>query len=428
MKIRVGVFPCGSENAIEIHDALSCVVGIEVFGLSSIDDHGRYVFRNYIGNIPYISNPIFIDFMNDIIKLHSIDLLFPTHDTVAKVLAERRAELVCKLVVSDYETACICREKKRIYTTFKDCQFTPTVYDKNYDDIIFPAFVKTNKGEGGKHTKIVRDRNDLAQALGAIPDPLVVEYLPGEELTVDCFTDRHGTLRFIGPRSRSRIRFGISVNSRNIPTTPEIESIAVEMNRRLRFRGLWFFQIKKDESGRFKILEISTRTAGTMCLYRHQGLNFPLLSVYDALDLDVGVLQNPFNIEVDRALINRFSIDYEFDTVYLDYDDTLVCNGEVNIYVLMLLYQWARENKQVILLTRHDGCLKESFEKLRIHEGLFTKICHFDWNQEKTDLIEKDKAAIFIDNAFSERKKVFELKGIPVFDVNAVDCLLDWRQ
>jgi hypothetical protein len=428
MKVRVGVFPCGSENAIEIHDALSCVVGIEVFGFSSIDDHGRHVFRNYVGNIPYISDPVFIEFINDIIKLHSIDLLFPTHDSVAKLLAERRADLACKLVVSDYETTCICREKRRIYSAFKGCPFTPTIYDKDYDNIEFPVFVKPNKGQGSKYTKIVRDRDDLKEALRSIYDPVVVEYLPGEELTVDCFTDRHGTLRFIGPRSRSRIRFGISVNSRSIPVTPEIGSIAAEMNRRLRFRGLWFFQIKKDESGRFKILEISTRTAGTMCLYRHQGLNFPLLSVYDALDRDVEVIQNTFNIEVDRTLTNRFSIDYEFDTIYLDYDDTLVCDGKVNIYILMLLYQWAHQKKQVILLTRHDKCLKESFEKFHIHESLFTKIYHFDWNQEKAELIDKDKAAIFIDNAFSERKKVFELKGIPVFDVDAVDCLLDWRR
>ena len=43
-KINVLVFPAGEVNSIELHDALSTCVNIELFGASSINRHGEYVF------------------------------------------------------------------------------------------------------------------------------------------------------------------------------------------------------------------------------------------------------------------------------------------------------------------------------------------------------------------------------------------------
>ena len=54
---------------------------------------------------------------------------------------------------------------------------------------------------------------------------LIFENLPGEEYTVDCFTDRHGDLLFAGPRSRDRVRMGISFASRTWPLSDEIAGI-----------------------------------------------------------------------------------------------------------------------------------------------------------------------------------------------------------
>ncbi len=39
----------------------------------------------------------------------------------------------------------------------------------------------------------------------------------------------------------------------------------------------------------------------------------------------------------------------------------------------------------------------------------------------------QDRASIFIDDSFSERKKVFEKTDIPVFDLDSIECLIDWR-
>ena len=53
-KINVLIYPAGEINSVELHDALSTCVNIEVFGASSKERHGAYVFKNYISNIPLI--------------------------------------------------------------------------------------------------------------------------------------------------------------------------------------------------------------------------------------------------------------------------------------------------------------------------------------------------------------------------------------
>jgi ATP-grasp in the biosynthetic pathway with Ter operon len=426
-KIRVLIFPCGAENALELHDALAYAVNVEVWGASSREDHGRFVFKNYIGDLPFIQAPEFLSIFNQLIAERSVDVVFPTHDSVALYLAERRAELACRVITADAATTKICREKRLTYELFSDCPFAPRLYPAFRDVETFPVFLKPNVGEGGKNARLVEAPNEAVDALFPANDLLVMEYLPGEELTVDCFTDRHGGLRFSGARERCRVHYGISVNSKSRPLTPEIREIAGEINRRLRMRGLWFFQLKKAVDQRFKLMEISARAAGTMSLYRHRGVNLPLLSIYDAMDLDVEILDNGFDIEVDRALFSRFQLAIEYDRIYLDFDDTVLCRKEIHPHVLSLLYQARRQGKLVYLLTRHASNIHETLEALKIHTGLFAEVRSLGWDEEKYTAIRPIGKPIFIDNAFTERKKVRENLRIPVFDVDAVGCLLDWR-
>ena len=47
-----------------------------------------------------------------------------------------------------------------------------------------------------------------------------------------------------------------------------------------------------------------------------------------------------------------------------------------------------------------------------------------DLNSNKIDYINPNKS-IFIDNYFIERYEVNQKLGIPVFDVDAIECLID---
>ena len=79
-------------------------------------------------------------------------------------------------------------------------------------------------------------------------------------------------------------------------TNPDFETLAGRINEALEMRGAWFFQVKENSQRKLVLLEIAPRIAGSMGLVRNQGVNLPLLSLYDAADLDVVISSNNFSM------------------------------------------------------------------------------------------------------------------------------------
>jgi hypothetical protein len=423
-KIRVLIFPAGEINSVELHDALSTCVNVELFGASSVDRHGPYIFKNYIKNVPFITDKSFIKEFNRILVSNKIDVIFLTHDTVVEFFAERQNLIKAKIVGADTKTASVCRDKKKIYELFSGQFFTPKIYTDIKKVKTFPLFLKPRVSQGSVGARKIIDRGDLGGV--DLNEHVLTEYLPGEEYTVDCLTDKNGDLKVVSPRSRIRTLAGVSVAGESIAVTKEVQSIAEGINQKLTFLGLWFFQIKKDATGKFKLLEVSTRCAGGMCLTRALGANLPLLSVYTVLGYDIDIILNNCTVTVDRTLIGRYRIDYKYDNVYFDFDDTLIINGKVHLYSIMFLYQCKNLGKKVYLLTKHPDDINKTLQNYAIDKNLFTDIIHLSIDEQKAENIKKANS-IFIDNAFSERKFIHDKLGIPVFDVDMLEVLLDWR-
>ncbi len=426
-KIGVLIFPAGEINSIELHDALSVCVNIRLFGASSVDRHGEFVFKNYIPNLPKIQEQDFILVLNRIIEQNQIDVIIPTHDDVVLFLAENQQAIHAKILTADVRTATVCRDKQETYALFSECDFCPQVYDVPMN---FPVFMKPRKGQGGVGVRLLSSADDIPADMD-ISDHVFCEYLPGEELTVDCFTDKDGVLQAVLPRSRKRIFGGVSVRTQREAVTKEIFEIAEKINSRLSFLGLWYFQLKQGNDGRYKLLEISVRCAGSMCLSRTIGVNLPLLSVYALLGKKTEILANDYTLMTDRTLISRYKTDLKYNCVYVDLDDTILINDEVDLQTVRFLYQCVNQHKRLILLTRHrvdhDDSAADALRKHRIAPELFDDIIELDSKTPKYTKINPE-GAIFIDNAFAERKAVYENLGIPVFDVDGIEMLLDWRK
>jgi len=424
-KFNVLVFPAGEVNSVELHTALSSNVNINLFGASSIDRHGPYIFKNYISGLPMITDDGFIDHLNKIIQKNSIDLIIPTHDTVALYFAEHNNQISTKVLTPNYNTAKICRSKKETYTLFHDCSFVPQTYNINakFD---FPVFIKPDKSEGGKGTKFISSKTELA-AVDGIEDYVISEYLPGEELTVDCITDHKGALKGVFPRSRQRTYCGVSVAGRALTSTPKILEIAKTINQRLIFMGMWFFQLKEDKMGNYKLLEVAMRIPCGMCLTRARGVNLPLLSVYSAMDQDIEVKSNNYSVQMDRTFINRYKTDLEYEHVYLDFDDTLINKEIVNLDIIRFVFQCVNKGKNIHLLTKHESDIYGSLNHFHIDQNLFFEILQIPMGDEKYKYITPDKA-IFIDNSYRERQSAMIKCGIPVFDIDTIEVLLDWRK
>lgn len=425
-KQHVLIFPAGSEIAIEIFHSLRYNLHFEVFGASGKSDHAGFLYDNshYSEDNYYIGATDFIEKFNALLLRWDIKYIFPTHDTIALFLKQNEDKLKAVVIGSEPNTSLIAREKLRTYALFAHEPFCPRVYSAPYDNLSFPVFTKPNQGQGGKGAFICNTREDFDREMSQATDMVVTEFLPGDELSVDCFTDRKGVLHFVGPRTRERVQIGISFRSVKTQLTDEITYIAKTINAALSIRGAWFFQVKKDKDGKYKLLEFAVRQASTMGLFRQVGVNFALLSLFDAMDKDISILVNDYPITLDRCLYNRYKIDYDYDKVYIDFDDTLIVNDEVNTDAIKFIYHCRNKNIRTILITKHRLDLDETLNRHHLSRHMFDEVIHISMDDDKTKYMDPHKS-IFIDNHFADRKHVKDKLSMPVFDVDAIDSLIE---
>lgn len=421
-KINVLVFPCGAENANEIYQSLRYSLHVNIIGASSVEDHGRFTFPNYLSDIPNINHPQFEAVFADIIKDHRIEVVFATHDTVAEALAPLANALGFFMVNGDPSATRIARRKSLSYDLFQDCDWAPD-YFQSIDDITkWPVIIKPDLGQGGQGVTLINNSEEAVLACKNIASPVIVEYLPGGELTVDCFTSRKGEVVWMGPRTRERIRAGITMRSQSVELTEELAVIARIINSRMTLRGPWFFQLKAAQNGKWKLLEISCRVSGTMVFQRAQGVNLPLMAIHDFMGRDVAALPNKDITLIDRCISTKARVNRDYKNVYVDLDDTLIINGFVVPKVIGFIYQSIAEGKKVYLITRHEFDVHQTLEKVRISPAVFDGIYHVQDKESKANYIKPD--SIFIDNYFIERRDVYEKTKCLVLDVDAVDLLL----
>jgi len=413
-KINILVFPCGSEIGLDIYNLLKYSRFFHLIGGGSVDDHGKYVYEDYIGNIPFVDNYSFITDISRIVKERDIKLIYPTMDSVITKLMEHENEIGCKIVSSPLETSRIALSKELTYKVLDGLIRLPKQYCIN-ETMPFPVFVKPKIGYGSRGTKLINNKRELVNYISGREDQfLILEFLPGEEFTVDCFTDRHGKLRYSAARSRNRIRNGISVNTSFVRDQSQFDAISAQINNKICFRGAWFYQVKKDSSGDLCLMEIASRIGGSSLLSSSIGVNLALLSVFDIMDYDIKIQPNNYRVELDRALDTVYKIDLDFDTVYIDYDDCLVLDGSfVNTELVSFLYKCINKDIKIILLSKHAGNLEEELERFRLY-GIFDQIIHIKQDEDKCKYLTADRG-IFIDDSFSERSRVQNIKGYPVF-------------
>ena len=422
---RVLVFPGGTEIGLEINSALRQCKEVELFsaGLAT-SNHAPFVYAQHF-EIPSIHEPAWLGALNELIRRLTIDYIFPAYDDVLVALAENANRINAKIITSPLQTCLITRSKSATYRKFRDTLPVPRVYASPDSIDRFPVFVKPDKGQGSQNTHLVHDRGELEVVLHQHPTNLILEYLPGEEYTIDCFSHRDQGLLFCSGRERLRVRNGISVCT-SVVARDEFRNFALAIAGQLEFHGAWFFQLKRDSEGRLKLLEIAPRIAGAMALHRALGVNFPFLSLYEQERLPIRIMTNPIEVTLDRALVNRYRHNLRYDTVYVDLDDTLVLKGKVNARLVAFLYQCANDRKKLVLLTRHTADVEQTLRNHRL-AGIFDEVVRVAPRPACKSQCIVGNNAILIDDSFSERHAVMTKLGLPTFDCSMLEMLLDDR-
>lgn len=421
MKSRnVLIFPAGTEIGLEILNALQHCKETKVFGAGQdLSTHGKFAFPEY-HTLPSIHESNWAGELISLCKKLNIDYIFPAYDDVIIALSRVCNIIPATIISSSAEICELTRSKSATYERLRKIIRVPQLYESQDNNLNYPLFVKPDRGQGSVSIRKVFNYSELASAITDTPNAIICEFLPGDEYTVDCFSDRDNGLLYAGVRIRNRLRNGIAVNTA-VVELPEARKIADAINRELKLRGAWFFQLKRASSNELTLLEIAPRISGSMAMNRVLGVNFPLLSIFEHERLRIDIHPNITHVEMDRALSNRYIHNIQFGVMYVDLDDTLILNGLINIRIIKLIYQCINKQILVKLLTKHQGDLEKILKKFRLN-GLFDKIIHVKSNEKKSDFIH-EQDAILVDDSFSERMEVSARCNIPTFDCSMIEIL-----
>ena len=354
MNIRkVLVFPAATEIGLEINEALRQCKEISLVGAGfGGSTHAPFAFEAFF-ELPSIHQSDWLDRLIELCHSLSLDYIFPAYDDAIVALAESADRLPAHVLAPPLDICKLTRSKRNTYRALADIVRVPELYEAEPAADSFPVFVKPDRGQGSQGARLVHDAQQLRQALAAEPDLIACEYLPGQEYTVDCFSDREHGLLFAKARIRTRTRNGIAVNTVSI-NLPEARAIGERIHARLGMRGAWFFQLKRASNGMLALLEVAPRIAGSMSTHRVAGVNFPLLTIFEHERLPISILLNDGPIELDRSLRNRFRHSVSFGTLYIDLDDTLVLRNKVNLDAIRLVFLARNQQARVVLITRHS--------------------------------------------------------------------------
>jgi HAD superfamily phosphatase (TIGR01681 family) len=399
---------------------------------------------------PSIHDKDFFVFLERLIEKEGLDLVFPTHDWFLKPFAEREKIGKAQLVVPDLETIRITRSKELTYKFLRDEIPVPKTYpsDKIPADIKFPLFIKPKTGRGSIQAFKVANKEELNLYLSRVEDPLLMEYLPGKEYTIDCICDLNGRLLAISIRERIKIKGGISMISK-IVENDKISQLAETIANRLKFKGGWFFQVKEAENGVLTLLEINARVAGTMCLTRMAGVNIPLLTVRLFLGKNLRYVPPPItNMIVTRHLTEEYIWEdmKGIKCITWDLDDTLwdgrLCEDKVTLrpQIHCILKELKERNLVLCATSRNPqliGLKREKIIHLLKDAGIDDIFTYLEINDRpKSENVKKIASKLqlklnqilYIDDAFTEREEVKQnASGIRVFDATCYRELLNIR-
>lgn len=437
-KTRVLVWPGLTELGYEIMASLTPLRFYEVYSASSkaVTLEAQLALQHLL--LPNVTEPGALAALQAVLREHEIDVIYPAHDDVIVFCRDHADALPnVRVIAPSPALAQTLRSKHLTYRALAGRVAVPEVYHTPGEVPSFPVFAKPDRGQGSQGVRKFTSRDELEMVFAADPDffktNVVAEYLPGEEFTIDCLSDGTGALVFAAPRVRHQIRNGISTDA-EILDMPELHEAAQVIGSHFGLVGAWFYQMKKAADSSLKLLEVAPRLGGASCLNRMRGVNFSHLSILAEQGQSFTVMPRAEPRRIQRRLANYPVQRLEgLDAIYVDFDDCLLCEPDLNTSLLGALYRHQGQGARIVLVSRHAHDLQARLEALRI-AALFDAVYHITEEAvPKSRIIAQDLQeafgaravrAVFIDDSFRERVDVSKMLGLETLDLTMLDVLI----
>lgn len=307
---------CGAPGAPSIIECLR-KNGEREIRIVSVDMNENAASRRSVDafyTVPQAEDPGFIDRVLEICQKEGVRVVVPIVTRELEVFSgakSRFEEIGVKVAVAEPGPLHIANNKGLLLTAMKEAGLpTPEFRIASTADQVLdaigalgypdkPVVVKPTFGNGSRGTRILDSRisrydlffkekpngvyislSELTEILrerDAIPEMMVMEYLPGTDYTVDLIAD-HGTVLTSMCRKGTLVVSSIFMGS-VIEQHQQSLSLAHSVTRLLELDGSVGFDMKCDKDGRSLVMEINPRLTAGVVACAVSGVNFPYLAV-----------------------------------------------------------------------------------------------------------------------------------------------------
>lgn len=320
VKINVLILSAGRRVELvncfkEARDKLGIIGNVVAVDLSSTAPALYHADKYHL--ICEILDDKYIDEIIDICNKEEINLIVPTIDTELYKLSKHKekiqSETNAKVLVSDIDVIEICRDKYKTQLFFENNGFKiPRLITEEMISNIeyeFPLFIKPLNGSSSINTFKVTNENELEFFLNYVPNPLVQEFIEGEEYTIDAFIDFEHNPITITPRQRLATRSG-EVLKGVVKKDREIIQEVKNVIAVLKPIGHITLQCMKTKKG-IEFIEINPRFGGGVPISIKAGANSP---------------ENLYKLLMGKIL--KYNEDYEDSLFASRHDNAVYLNAE----------------------------------------------------------------------------------------------------
>ncbi|MCR5507510.1 MAG: ATP-grasp domain-containing protein [Lachnospiraceae bacterium] len=268
--------------------------------------------------VPRIDSGRYVEAVTDVCNEEDISLIVPTIDTELILLAENKALIEdrtrAKLLVSDISVINVCRNKINTQRYMEEHGFlVPHLYTEEElknGELKFPLFVKPFDGSSSIDTYKAGSKEELDAILKLVGNPMVQDYMEGEEYTIDVFLDFGSNIITMVPRLRIATRSGEIAKGRIVKDTEIMKDVTRLMNE-LKPVGHITVQCRKTHRG-IEYIEINPRFGG--------GAPMSIMAGADSCENLYRLL---------RGEVLTYNEDYRDNVTFLRFDRSIMLNEDM---------------------------------------------------------------------------------------------------
>ncbi|MGE7120744.1 ATP-grasp domain-containing protein [Peribacillus sp. NPDC046944] len=270
--------------------------------------------------VPPVYAKSYISKLKEICIQNEVNLLIPLIDSELCIISKHKKEfekLGVTILASSLKVNEICFDKSKTTRFFKENNIEcPKEY--NIEDVlldensVFPYLIKPAKGSSSIGVYKINNRKELNFFKDYISQPILQEFLSGNEYTIDVFVDFNGEYLTAVPRLRIETRAGEVSKGLTVKNKLLMNAAKDVINKLPGVIGCITLQCFYTNHGDIKFIEINPRFGGGSPLSIEAGANFPKFIIETLTNTDSSINMDSWN---DGLLMLRYD-----DAIFLNRD------------------------------------------------------------------------------------------------------------